>query len=210
MRVLVAGLGNALKGDDGFGVRAVAAFSRIAPAEVTVIETGIGGIHLVQELMRGYDGLVLFDAVDRGLEPGQITVVEPVLPDLDSLTATERRDYFSETHYATPIRALTLAREVGVLPESCASSDARRPMPRGSGSAYTRPSRPPCRGRRRSPSSWFPGCGRARRPAEARLRSRCRSRSPEMGASPRSAPPTARGPARRSRRSGPDGRGERR
>ena len=116
MRVLVAGLGNVLKGDDGFGVRAVAAFSRIAPAEVTVIETGIGGIHLVQELMRGYDGLVLFDAVDRGLEPGQITVVEPVLPDLDSLTATERRDYFSETHYATPIRALTLAREVGVLP----------------------------------------------------------------------------------------------
>jgi hydrogenase maturation protease len=129
MRVLVAGLGNVLKGDDGFGVRAVAAFSRIAPAEVTVIETGIGGIHLVQELMRGYDGLVLFDAVDRGLAPGQITVVEPVLPDLDSLTATERRDYFSETHYATPIRALTLAREVGVLPGivrivGCQAADA--------------------------------------------------------------------------------------
>ena len=56
-------------------------------------------------------------------------MVEPVLPDLDSLTATERRDYFSETHYATPIRALTLAREVGVLPGivrivGCQAADA--------------------------------------------------------------------------------------
>lgn len=116
MRVLVVGLGNVLKGDDGFGVRAVTEFSRFAPGDITVLETGIGGIHLVQELMQGYEALVLFDAVDRGLEPGQITVLEPVLPDLDSFTATERRDYFSETHYATPIRALTLAREVGVLP----------------------------------------------------------------------------------------------
>lgn len=117
MRVLVAGLGNVLKGDDGFGVRAVADFRGRAEGDLaTIIETGIGGIHLVQELMRGYDAVVLFDAVDRGQEPGRLTVLDPVLPDITSLTETERRDYFCETHYATPIRALTFAREVGVLP----------------------------------------------------------------------------------------------
>jgi hydrogenase maturation protease len=117
MAILVAGVGNLLKGDDGFGIKALAAFRRHAQdRDVVCLETGIGGIHLVQELMRGYDAVVLFDAVDRGETPGRVTVLEPVLPDMDELSEAERRDYFSETHYATPIRALTFAREVGALP----------------------------------------------------------------------------------------------
>lgn len=117
MPILVVGIGNVLKGDDGFGIHALAAFRRQGLAEgVHCLETGIGGMHLVQELMRGYDAVVLFDAVDRGDAPGRVAVLEPVLPRLDELSETERRDYFCETHYATPIRALTFAREVGVLP----------------------------------------------------------------------------------------------
>ncbi len=117
MPILVVGVGNVLRGDDGFGIQALAAFRQQELAEdVRCLETGIGGIHLVQELMRGYDAVVLFDAVDRGDAPGRLTVLEPILPDLDDLSETERRDYFCETHYATPIRALTFAREVGALP----------------------------------------------------------------------------------------------
>ncbi len=129
MRILIAGVGNVLRGDDGFGVKAVAEFRRLAEDDVTVIETGIGGMHLVQALMQGYDAVVLFDAIDRGHAPGRVLVLEPTLPDVRNLTETERRDYFSETHYATPIRALTLAREIGVLPAivriiGCQVSDA--------------------------------------------------------------------------------------
>ncbi len=117
MPILVAGVGNVLRGDDGFGIRALAAFrEHPSAAGVDCLETGIGGMHLVQELMRGYDAVMLFDAVDRGDAPGRVTVVEPVLPGLDDLSETERRDFFCETHYATPIRALTFAREIGVLP----------------------------------------------------------------------------------------------
>ncbi len=117
MLILVVGVGNALKGDDGFGIAALAAFRGQPLADdIRCLETGIGGMHLVQELMRGYDALILFDAVDRGDPPGQIVVLDPVLPGLDQLSASERRDYFCETHYAVPVRALTLAREVGVLP----------------------------------------------------------------------------------------------
>ena len=118
MRILVAGVGNVLKGDDGFGVRAAKALETDPrlPANVTVLETGIGGMHLVQELMQGYDAVVLMDAFDRGGTPGQLFLLEPALPNLISLTDTERRDYFAETHYATPLRALTLAREIGALP----------------------------------------------------------------------------------------------
>lgn len=117
MPILIVGVGNPLKGDDGFGVAALAAFRRQPlPDHVHCLETGIGGMHLVQELMRGYDALILFDAVDRGDAPGRVVVLDPILPGLDELSANERRDYFCETHYAIPVRALTLAREVGVLP----------------------------------------------------------------------------------------------
>jgi hydrogenase maturation protease len=115
--ILIVGVGNPLRGDDGFGISALAAFRRDPlPQDVRCLETGIGGMHLVQELMRGYDALILFDAVDRGDPPGRVGVLDPVLPELGELSANERRDYFCETHYAIPLRALTLAREVGVLP----------------------------------------------------------------------------------------------
>lgn len=118
MRILVAGVGNVLKGDDGFGVRAVEALKARGPLPtgVQVIETGIGGIHLVQELGQGYDAMILLDAMDRGGEPGALFLVEPVLPDLSILPDRERRDFFADVHYATPVRAMSLAREIGVLP----------------------------------------------------------------------------------------------
>ncbi len=118
MKILVAGVGNELKGDDGFGVHAarLAAQDPRVTARATVIETGIGGIHLVQELMRGYDALIVFDACDRQADPGRLFLLMPELPDIDALTDRERRDYFADIHYATPIRAMTLARAIGVLP----------------------------------------------------------------------------------------------
>lgn len=119
-KVLVAGVGNVLRADDGFGPRAAAALAadpRLPPGAV-VMETGIGGIHLAQELMRGYDALVMFDACDRGAAPGTVFVLEPEVPSPDEMSDTERRDFFADVHYATPVRALTLARALGALPAS--------------------------------------------------------------------------------------------
>lgn len=118
MRILAAGVGNALKGDDAFGVVAAHSLSQDPrlPQAVTVVETGIGGIHLVQEMMRGYEALILFDAVDRGAEPGELFLLEPELPDTAAFTEREKRDYFADVHYATPVRAMTLASAVGALP----------------------------------------------------------------------------------------------
>ncbi len=131
MRILAAGVGNALKGDDGFGVVAVDALARDArlPSAVTAMEFGIGGIHLVQELMRGYDALILFDVVDRDAQPGQLFLLEPELPEVAALSDRDRRDFFADVHYATPIRAMTLASAVGALPPlvrivGCQCSDA--------------------------------------------------------------------------------------
>lgn len=118
MRVLVAGVGNVLRRDDGFGV---AVAERLVRAELpwgtTVVETGIGGVALVQELLaEPYDALVLVDAVDRQRPPGTLVVIEPLVLDLHHLTADQRQDVLADAHLATPERVLMLARALGVLP----------------------------------------------------------------------------------------------
>ena len=83
--VLVACVGNIFKSDDGFGV-AVAA--RLAegplPDGVRVVDFGIRSVHLVYEVLSGYDVLVLVDTVSQqDGPPGSLYVIEPVLPPRD-------------------------------------------------------------------------------------------------------------------------------
>jgi hydrogenase maturation protease len=76
-RITVLGIGNLLWADEGFGVRCVEALQqRYEFADnVTLIDGGTQGIYLVQEV-RDADILVVFDAVDYGLPPGTLKVVE--------------------------------------------------------------------------------------------------------------------------------------
>ena len=120
VRVLIAGVGNLLRGDDGFGVdvaqRLLACPPCIPGATVTIIETGIGGLHLVQELLVGYDALVILDAVERGVAPGALFLLEPERVEPARWPTEVRRDFFADTHYAEPSHALALAEGVGALP----------------------------------------------------------------------------------------------
>jgi hydrogenase maturation protease len=116
-RVLVACVGNVLRHDDGFGV-AVARSLETAPLPdgVDLIETGIGGMSIVQELMDGYDALVVVDAVDRGEAPGTLWVMEPEVPAPGSLDRDEWRGLFQNLHLAEPYRIFLMAKSLGVLP----------------------------------------------------------------------------------------------
>ena len=77
-QILVAGIGNAWLGDDGFGGHvAKALVDRELPAGVTVLDFGTGGLDLAYEVMRGYDALVLVDVSRQGGEPGTLYVLEP-------------------------------------------------------------------------------------------------------------------------------------
>jgi hydrogenase maturation protease len=106
-RILVAGVGNVLRGDDGFGPAVTARLDGL-PEGVEVIETGIGGVALLQELMAGCDGLVLIDAVDRGAVPGTVFVEEPEIGDAV---------HVPDVHLANPERVLSMAKGMGALPD---------------------------------------------------------------------------------------------
>ncbi|MGH9127504.1 MAG: hydrogenase maturation protease [Acidimicrobiales bacterium] len=117
MKVLVAGVGNVLRADDGFGVEVARELATLElPSCVRVVETGIGGIALVQELQDGYDAVVVVDAVDHGRAPGTVMLIEPEVIDVHLLEPTARHDLLADMHVATPERALMLAKALGVLP----------------------------------------------------------------------------------------------
>lgn len=105
-RVLVAAVGNVLRRDDGFGP-AVAARLPPLPEGAEVIETGIGGVALLQELLAGCDGLILIDAVDRGAPPGTVFLIEPEVGEAE---------HVPDLHLANPERVLTMAKALGCLP----------------------------------------------------------------------------------------------
>jgi len=86
------------------------------PAAVEVLDIGIGGIHLVQELLVGADALVVIDAVDLARPPGTVLVIRPEVADVSLLSVDARRDALADMHLANPDRALQLARGMGILP----------------------------------------------------------------------------------------------
>jgi len=75
--VLVLGIGNLLWADEGFGVRCVEALAAQydLPESVRVMDGGTQGLYLlpyVQQAAR----LIVFDAIDYGLAPGTLRLVE--------------------------------------------------------------------------------------------------------------------------------------
>jgi hydrogenase maturation protease len=124
--VLVAGVGNVLRGDDGFGVAVVQRLEQEGvPEGVRLLDVGIGGIHLVQELHEAFDALIIVDALDLGRPPGTVMIVEP------EVREPSGRDDLADTHYATPERALMLAGALRRLPPQvwlvgCQPADADR------------------------------------------------------------------------------------
>ncbi|MDQ3269269.1 MAG: hydrogenase maturation protease [Pseudomonadota bacterium] len=108
-----------MHGDDGFGVEVTRRLldGPAMPPGVVVIETGIGGMSLIQEVMADCAALLILDAFERGGVPGQLYLLEPELTDFSRLDLHQRRDYFADTHCATPLRVLNLLAGISRLPK---------------------------------------------------------------------------------------------
>lgn len=107
-RTLIAGFGNVLRKDDGFGVEVIRRLEEEGVGkDVTLLEVGTGGIRLAQELLTPYDRLIIVDAMNRGRPPGSVSVL--------AVEGVERvREV--DMHAAEPSRALALARALSALP----------------------------------------------------------------------------------------------
>jgi hydrogenase maturation protease len=107
-RTLVAGFGNELRGDDGFGVLVIRRLEQeTLPDGVQLLEVGTGGLRLAQALLTPYDHLIVVDAVARGGQPGTLYTLEVTEVDLSGGV---------DMHAAVPDRALAVAKALNALP----------------------------------------------------------------------------------------------
>ncbi len=108
-RTLIAGSGNVLRGDDGFGVAVLQRLAERGTASDTVelLDVGTGGIRLAQELITPYDRLIIIDATTRGGVPGSVYTLV-----VDGVRSTNEIDM----HTTVPSRALEVAQALGPLP----------------------------------------------------------------------------------------------
>ena len=76
-RILVAGIGNVFRTDDGFGCEVVRRLTaEPCPDGVRVTDYGIRGLHLAYDLLDPWEVLVLVDALpDRG-DVGSVAVID--------------------------------------------------------------------------------------------------------------------------------------
>jgi hydrogenase maturation protease len=116
-RVLVACVGNVLRRDDGFGIAVAQRLADALLPDVDVIETGIAGLRIVQELLEGYGAVIIVDTVDRGAAPGTLFVLEPTPPDPADAQFEAWQGELSNLHLMEPSRVLLLARAAGCLPD---------------------------------------------------------------------------------------------
>lgn len=120
--VLVLGLGNPLRGDDGVGPRVVAELERRElPEGVEVLDGGTGGLDLLQ-IIEGREQVVIVDAAEvdaqgKVLAPGQFVRFTPEEARLTGLPGDPSPRCFS-FHHAGVAEVLELARALG------------RPLPR--------------------------------------------------------------------------------
>lgn len=76
-QILILGIGNLLWADEGFGVRCVEALARryVLPPRVCAMDGGTQGLYLLPYLQEA-ERMIVFDAIDYGLEPGSLRLVE--------------------------------------------------------------------------------------------------------------------------------------
>jgi hydrogenase maturation protease len=111
---LVLGLGNSLRGDDGAGPAVAAALLLLdLPPQVDVVDGGVAGLETVL-LLQGYERVIIVDAADMGLEPGEWRRITPDTAEIKSIENRLR----GTLHAAGLAEALVLAEALDVLPDT--------------------------------------------------------------------------------------------
>jgi hydrogenase maturation protease len=110
-RVLVIGVGNENRGDDAIGVNTSRWLREKLPNDVVIAEETGDGARLM-ELWKGFDVVVVIDAVRSGAEPGTIHKFEAHKSPLP--TGLFREEYSTHT-FGIP-HAIELARAMNRLP----------------------------------------------------------------------------------------------
>lgn len=110
-KTLIVGLGNILLGDEGVGVKVIEGLEErfTLPANFSLLDGGTAGYALI-DYMKGYDRLIMIDAVRGGKKPGTIY-------HLSADDIQQRTDLKLSGHQISLPDVLLLAGKLDKLPE---------------------------------------------------------------------------------------------
>ncbi len=107
----IIGVGNSAAGDDAAGLLVLDALHGMGvPDHVALVDAGLAGPGLVSYMM-GYARVVLVDAVDMGLAPGEVRTFRP-----EDVRSTKPGTRLS-LHSCDLLEVLALAHGLGLCPE---------------------------------------------------------------------------------------------
>ncbi|MCR4321832.1 MAG: hydrogenase maturation protease [Candidatus Brocadiaceae bacterium] len=109
--ILIIGIGNQYRGDDGVGLRIAQDIKKKSPDHVNVIEQSGDGISLMDS-WKDSDAVILIDAVHSGAQPGTIHRF-----DVHTQTIPTKFFHYS-THAFGVAEAIELARALKQLPQN--------------------------------------------------------------------------------------------
>lgn len=109
LRVLIIGLGNEYRGDDGAGLLVARRLREILSAPVKVIEQSGEGAALI-EAWKDFQNVILIDAVHSGAKPGTLFRFEA------HRQAIPTQFFHYSTHAFSVAEAIELARALNQLP----------------------------------------------------------------------------------------------
>lgn len=111
MRILIAGIGNELMGDDGLGPIIIRMLAKVdLPGNIDRIDFGYRLYDLLLKI-RDYDALIIIDAIGLDGKPGELFIIRP-----DSVKEFIDRVLRIDPHGATLRDILRLAYRLGYLP----------------------------------------------------------------------------------------------
>jgi hydrogenase maturation protease len=108
--VLVIGVGNPLRGDDGAGAAVIQRLQNRLPASVATLQMDSDGVSLM-EAWRGFERVILVDAACSGAAPDAIHRFDA------SRTELPRGLFHYSSHLFGVAEAVELARQLGRLPK---------------------------------------------------------------------------------------------
>lgn len=108
--IVVAGIGNELFGDDGFGPTVARRLADVdLGPDVRVVEVGLRGVHLAYDVADDVDTLVVIDLVEIDEPPGTVVVLDA---DVDVITKRSL-----DGHGIDLVGVIDLARRIGQGPD---------------------------------------------------------------------------------------------
>ena len=114
MKTLVLGVGNLIRSDDGVGVHVVQRLKK-EKLKVDAVDAAIAGLRII-EMTRGYDKVIIVDAIMTGGKPGTIYKLSPEdLPNTIHLSHSHGVDILTALKFGEKIMREEMPKEVVVF-----------------------------------------------------------------------------------------------